>query len=120
MSSAPPSFHPLSRNCRRFCSIATVLELEVQVRPRDDEPPPWSSEERADDGERDRDRGQPPEREHCDLAVPNLGSGVPVEVRQEHEQDDRAGWDEDAGDERVEVRQQLLETVEVPRRLRRL
>ena len=51
------------------------------------------------------------------LRLPRDGRRVPVDVRQEHQRQHRADRDEDPRDERVEVREELLQTGEVPRGL---
>src|SRR4029453_1436711 len=49
-----------------------------------------------------------------------LGGRVAVQIRQHHQAHDRPDRNQDAGDQRVDVREQLLEADEVPRGLGRL
>ena len=81
---------------------------------------PGPAEERPDDREDHRDREQDAEQQDRDLAMTRSRVGVAIDVRQQHEDQHRAGGYEDPGDERIEAREQLLEPGEVPRRLRRL
>src|SRR5215207_7936757 len=91
---------------------------EVEI--RDDERVAGPPEEDGDEGDEQAEAAEQREQDDGGLAVARANSEhvAAVDVRDEGGADEHEGRHEDARDGGVEVREQLLEAEEVPRRLR--
>src|SRR5688500_14920392 len=96
-------------------------QLEEQaVAPRQDEVEAGTAEERADHHERRPEHDVHGHQRGRELAVLGLVGRVLVDVGGEDQHDQADAGNRDAGDHRVEHRQQFLQPEEVPRCLRRV